>query len=147
VNWERIKATQENKVSKDSPLFAGISRSLPALARAQAVTERAATVGFDWEKTEEVLAKVDEELVELRDAIARRQREGVEEELGDLLFSLVNLSRFLGVQAEEALRGTTAKFLKRFRYVEERLQGTGNSLETASLAEMDRLWEEAKQFC
>jgi uncharacterized protein YabN with tetrapyrrole methylase and pyrophosphatase domain len=104
-------------------------------------------VGFDWEKTEEVLAKVDEELVELRDAIARRQREGVEEELGDLLFSLVNLSRFLGVQAEEALRGTTAKFLKRFRYVEERLQGTGNSLETASLAEMDRLWEEAKQFC
>ncbi len=145
VNWERIKATQEHKVPKDSPLFAGISRSLPALARAQAVTERAASVGFDWEKTEEVLAKVDEELAELREAVARQQREGMEEEIGDLLFSLVNLSRFLGVQAEEALRGTTAKFLTRFQYIEKRLQAMGTSVKTASLAEMDRLWEEAKQ--
>lgn len=145
VNWERIKATQEHKIPKESSLFAGISRSLPALARAQAVTERAATVGFDWEKTEDVLAKVDEELTELQEAIGRRHREAMEEELGDLLFSIVNLSRFVDVQAEEALRRTTGKFLKRFRHIEERLQERGVSLQDATLAEMDRLWEEAKQ--
>jgi len=145
VNWDRIKATQEGKAPKESPLFAGISRSLPALTRAQAVTERAATVGFDWERTEDVLAKVGEELAELRAAVARQHREGMEEEIGDLLFSLVNLSRFLDVQAEEALRGTTAKFLNRFQYIEERLRAEGKSVQTASPAEMDRLWEEAKR--
>jgi len=145
VNWERIKATQEHKPPKESQLFAGISRSLPALARAQAVTERAAAVGFDWEKTTEVMAKITEEWQELQEALARKDRDGSAEEIGDLLLAIVNLSRFLDVQAEEALRRTTGKFLKRFRHIEARLQERGVSLQDATLAEMDRLWEEAKQ--
>ncbi len=145
ANWERIKATQEHKISWESPLFSGISRSLPALARAQAVTERAATVGFDWEKTDQVIAKISEELHELAEALENKDPEGSEEEIGDLLFSIVNLSRFVDVRAEEALRGTTEKFLKRFRYIEEILKERGVAIEDASLADMDRLWDEAKR--
>ena len=145
ANWERIKATQEHKISRESPLFSGISRSLPALARAQAVTERAATVGFDWEKTDQVVAKISEELHELTEALNKKDREGSEEEIGDLLFSIVNLCRFVDVRAEEALRGTTEKFLKRFRYIEEILKERGVAVEDASLADMDRLWDEAKR--
>ncbi len=143
-NWEKIKATQEHKDKHASPLFDGISRSLPALSRAQEITERAATVGFDWERTEQVVEKIEEELQELKDAIGLKNQDGIEEEIGDLLFSVVNLSRFAGVRAEEALRQTTGKFLKRFQYIEKRLEEEGVSLEEATLATMDRLWEEAK---
>jgi tetrapyrrole methylase family protein / MazG family protein len=144
ANWERIKATQEHKDKHASPLFDGISRSLPALSRAQDITARAATVGFDWERTDQVIDKIEEELRELKEAIRRKDQDGMEEEIGDLLFSVVNLSRFANVRAEEALRRTTGKFLKRFQYIEKHLQEEGVSLEQATLADMDRLWEEAK---
>ncbi|MCX5826464.1 MAG: MazG family protein, partial [Deltaproteobacteria bacterium] len=143
-NWEKIKATQEHKDKHTSPLFDGISRSLPALSRAQDITARAAKVGFDWESTDQVIEKIEEELQELKEAIRLKDQDGMEEEIGDLLFSVVNLSRFADVRAEEALRRTTGKFLKRFQYIEKRLQEEGVSLEEATLATMDRLWEEAK---
>ncbi|MDI9569543.1 MAG: nucleoside triphosphate pyrophosphohydrolase [Pseudomonadota bacterium] len=145
ANWERIKTIQERKIARESPLFAGVSRSLPALARAQAITERAATAGFDWERTDQVIAKLSEELEELTEALETKDREGAEEEIGDLLFSVVNLSRFVQVRAEDALRGTTEKFLRRFRYMEEKLKERGLAVEEASPEEMDRLWTEVKQ--
>jgi MazG family protein len=144
ANWEKIKATQEHKDKHASPLFDGISRSLPALSRAQDITARAARVGFDWERTDQVIEKIEEELQELKEAIRMKDQDSMEEEIGDLLFSVVNLSRFANVQAEEALRRTTGKFLRRFQYIERRLQEEGVSLEEATLAAMDRLWEEAK---
>lgn len=144
ANWEQIKATEKRKDKHTSPLFDGISRSLPALSRAQDITARAATVGFDWERTEQVVEKIEEELQELKEAIRLNNQDGMEEEIGDLLFSVVNLSRFANVRAEEALRRTTGKFLKRFKYVEKRLAEEGVPLEEATLAAMDRLWNEAK---
>ncbi|MEI7637088.1 MAG: nucleoside triphosphate pyrophosphohydrolase [Syntrophus sp. (in: bacteria)] len=144
ANWEKIKATQEHKDKHVSPLNVGISRSLPALSRAQAITAQAATVGFDWERTDQVIEKIEEELQELKEAIRMKDHDNMEEEIGDLLFSVVNLSRFANVQAEEALRRTTGKFLRRFQYIEKRLQEKGVSLEEATLEVMDRLWEEAK---
>jgi len=144
ANWEMIKATQEHKDKHASLLFDGISRSLPALSRAQAITERAAEVGFDWERTDQVIDKIEEEIRELKEAIRMKNQDGMEEEIGDLLFSVVNLSRFANVHAEEALRRTTGKFLRRFQYIEKRLEEEGVSLEEATLAAMDRLWEEAK---
>ena len=144
ANWEQIKATQEHKDKHASPLFDGISRSLPALSRAQDITARAATVGFDWERTDQVIEKIEEELQELKETIRLKDQDGTEEEIGDFLFSVVNLSRFANVQAEEALRRTTGKFLRRFQYIEKRLQEEGISLEEATLAAMDRFWDEAK---
>jgi tetrapyrrole methylase family protein / MazG family protein len=144
ANWEQIKATEKHKDKHASPLFEGISRSLPALARAQDITARAAAVGFDWERTEQVIEKIEEELLELKEAIRLKDQGGMEEEIGDLLFSVVNLSRFVNVRAEEALRRTTGKFLRRFQYVEKRMQEEGVSMEEATLADMDRFWEEAK---
>ena len=144
ANWDKIKATQERKDRHASPLFDGISRSLPALSRAQDITARAARVGFDWERIDQVVEKVEEELQELKEAIGLKNQDGMEDEIGDLLFSVVNLSRFADVRAEEALRRTTGKFLRRFQYIEKHLQEQGVSMEEATLADMDRLWEEAK---
>ena len=144
ANWKEIKATEKCKGRQASTLFDGISRSLPALSRAQDITARAATVGFDWERTEQVIEKIEEELQELKEAIGWQDQDGMEEEIGDLLFSVVNLSRFAQVQAEAALRRTTGKFLRRFQYIERRLQEEGVRMEEAGLATLDRLWEEAK---
>lgn len=118
---------------------------MPALARAQKVTERASELGFDWPKVEPVWKKIEEELRELKAAVASGRKRRVREELGDLLFSLVNLSRFLDLEAEEALGQSTDRFLKRFDHIETRLRGRGKSLTESSLEEMDALWEEAKR--
>lgn len=141
-NWDAIKAAErlqqgQEKVSR----LAGVPKTLPALAYAQAVGRRASRVGFDWTEVQGVWSKVDEELAELR-----RASTSVEwaEELGDLLFALVNLARWLGVEAEEALRATNAKFRARFAQVEEEAHRRGVELEELRLDEMDRLWEEAK---
>ena len=144
ANWDEIKATVENKVKTASALFDGIPRSLPGLRQAQEVTRRAASVGFDWEKADQVLEKVEEEISELRRALRAADTVSIREEIGDLLFSIVNFSRFVDVEAEEALRGTIAKFIKRFTYVENKLKAEGKSPAEATLAEMDNLWEASK---
>ncbi len=138
INWQRLKEREKGR----SSILDGIPRALPALIRAHKITRRASRVGFDWRDPEGVMEKVEEELRELRDAMARK--ENVKEEVGDLLFSMVNLSRFIGVDPEEALHKACDRFEQRFRYIEGRLKAQGKPLEEASLEEMDKLWDEAK---
>jgi tetrapyrrole methylase family protein/MazG family protein len=136
-NWEEIKREEKGKHS----LLGGVSRSLPALARAQAIQKRVARVGFDWPDAEGVIAKIAEEVAELREAQGGKERE---EEVGDLLFSVVNLARWLNVDAESALRGACQQFIQRFSGMEELCRGRGLDLSELSLAEQDELWEEVK---
>jgi len=136
--WEEIK----NEEGRDSVL-AGVPKDLPALLKAYRITEKAKAVGFDWEKAEDVWLKVQEEMIELREAMDKR--EGVEEEIGDFLFAIVNLSRHLGIDPESALRKATRRFIERFSRIEAKAKEKGISLEDMSLEEMDEIWEEAKR--
>jgi MazG family protein len=142
-NWGKIKASEENIQARKS-LLDGIPRSLPALSRAQKLAGRAARVGFDWKGPEEVFAKVDEELSELKHAVTRGNAGEIHEELGDLLFVVVNAARHLAVNSEASLNETSDKFERRFRHIEARLSSRGKSPDHADLQEMDELWEEAK---
>ena len=121
-----------------------LPKSLPSLARAQRVTEDASKVGFDWPEVAPVWKKVEEEWHELKTAAATGNKNRAAEEMGDLLLSLVNLSRFLNVEAEEALSEAVERFLRRFAYVETKIQNQGRALCEATLEEMDAFWEEAK---
>jgi uncharacterized protein YabN with tetrapyrrole methylase and pyrophosphatase domain len=118
---------------------------LPALVEATQLTTRAAGVGFDWQNADQVLEKLNEELAELAEARARAAPEELENELGDLLFVLVNLARFLKLDPEQALRQTNRKFRERFGYLEQKLLAQGRSLAEASIEEMEALWQEAKR--
>jgi uncharacterized protein YabN with tetrapyrrole methylase and pyrophosphatase domain len=117
---------------------------MPALKRAQKVTEKASTVGFDWGKKEEVLDKIEEELNEFKSSLAANDMNCISEEIGDLLLSLVNLSRFVNVDAEESLTSSLTKFINRFSYIEQRLAEQGKDPAGASLEEMNDLWNESK---
>lgn len=139
-NWEQIKVKQENRKS----LLEGVPRQLSALLRAQRLQDKAAQVGFDWEDVAGIFEKIEEELGELSDAIQDKNPEEMEDEMGDLLFSLVNLSRHQQINAEDALRRTINKFVSRFQYIENKLQMQNKSVDKSSLEEMDKLWEEAK---
>ena len=141
INWERIK-TDAGRES----IFDGIPVAFPALARAFKIQDRAAKVGFDWGNAEEVWPKVEEELTELRQAAANQDSGRVEEEFGDLLFSLVNYARHIGVHPESSLRVSTEKFQKRFLYIENKLAKKNISLHDATLDEMNELWEESKKL-
>ena len=142
-NWRAIKASEENIRARKS-LLDGIPRSLPALSRAQKLAGRAARVGFDWTRADEVFGKIDEELEELKEAASSGSAEEIREELGDLLFVIVNCARHLNVNGEVALNETSDKFERRFRYIEQQMRLQGKALEDASLSEMDELWDEAK---
>jgi len=139
-NWEEIKSRRENRQS----ILEGIPRHMCALLRAQRVQDKASQVGFDWEDARGVLRKIREEIDELETSIERQNPEEIEEEIGDFLFSLVNLSRFYKINAEDALRKTTNKFIARFQYIEKKLAEKNIPLSQATLEEMDKLWEEAK---
>ncbi len=148
-NWEQIKQLEHKKEARHSALD-GVPPTLPGLIKAQRTQEKAARVGFDWKDAAGPLAKIEEELAELKAEIAARKSEDpadsdrVKEELGDLLFSVANLARHLKVDSESALEGTTAKFARRFRAVEAGAKGAGRNLKDMTLAEMDALWEAAK---
>ncbi|MBI4547559.1 MAG: nucleoside triphosphate pyrophosphohydrolase [Ignavibacteriae bacterium] len=137
-NWEKLKMDEGR-----SSLMDGVPKELPALLRAHRLTDRAAKVGFDWEKKENAWKKVEEEMRELHHAI--ESEENVEAEFGDLLFGLVNYARFININPENALRQTVEKFVTRFRYIEKRLKEMGKDVHSSSLEEMDKLWEEAKR--
>ena len=122
----------------------GVPNSLPSLIRAQRLQQKASYAGFDWEKIEQVWGKVNEEILELKEAEASGNNEHIEEEIGDLLFAIVNLSRYLTISSEDALRKTNQKFIRRFKKVEEGIKAKGKKLDEASLEEMDYLWNEAK---
>jgi len=142
ANWEKIKKEEKGEERKSA--LAGIPPQMPALMKAQKITEKAARVGFDWEHVDQVFAKVLEELHELEETMVTRDQERMEAELGDLLFATVNLGRFLAVNPEEALRKTINRFTDRFGHVEETLHGRGIQLKDASMEEMESLWQEAK---
>ena len=144
-NWEQIKRG-EKKAAKEFPsVVSGIPRHLPALLKAEQVQRKVSRVGFDWKSVAPVVAKVEEELAEVRHAVARRKPAEVREELGDLLFAIVNLGRFLGHSAEEALDGTIHKFIRRFQEIERRLHAQGREVTVCSLAELDAIWEQIKR--
>ena len=144
-NWGRIKASEEI-IRQRGSLLDGIPRSLPALSRAQKLSGRAAKVGFDWTRAEDVFAKVDEELGELKEAVHANDLRQVREELGDLLFVVTNAARHLQVNSEVALNETSDKFERSFRHIETSLRERGKSPQEVDLAEMDRLWDEAKEL-
>ncbi len=144
--WDQIKRDENRGKGKaHAGLLDGVPRAQPALTEAQQLTSRAASVGFDWDNPDQVLAKLDEELKELGEARRQDLGEEIAQEVGDLLFVLVNLARLLKVDSEQALRGTNAKFRGRFGYLERKLAAQGTGLADATLAEMDKLWEEAKK--
>ena len=144
--WGEIKATEKkDKGGEDLGLLGGVPRALPALVEAQQISSRAAAVGFDWENPEQVLEKLNEELAEFAEARRRASHPEIEDELGDMLFVLVNLARFVKVDPEQALRSTNAKFRKRFGYVERKLAETGRKPADATIDEMEALWQEAKK--
>ncbi len=142
VKWEKIK--QQEKSSRESVLD-GVPKSLPALLKAYRVQQKAARIGFDWEAAGSVIGKLDEEVAEFKEAVASKDQRKIEEETGDILFTLVNLSRFIKVNPEEALQRTVDKFIARFKHVEQAAAKAGRRLEEMSLDEMDGLWNEAKK--
>ena len=144
ARWEDIKA-EERQSKAQHGVLDDVPVGLPALHRAAKLTKRAARVGFDWPSTDEVFAKLDEEVAELKAEIAAGDTAKAAEEMGDLLFVVANLARKLGVEPEDALRATNAKFVRRFHFIEAELAKEGRSPEQSDLAEMDGLWDAAKQ--
>jgi MazG family protein len=143
-NWTQIKKAEKNATNDTSGLLESIPMDLPALLRAHRLSERASKVGFDWTDTAGIRDKVREEFDELDSAVVGGEREEVAEELGDLLFSVVNLCRHKGFNAEHLLRMANIKFQKRFKEMEKRLEATGTQLEEASLEEMNGVWDKVK---
>jgi tetrapyrrole methylase family protein/MazG family protein len=144
--WDEIK--QEEKAGRGEGhhnLLEGVPRSMPALVEAQQMASKAAQVGFDWENIEQVFAKMREELDELTRARESAVAEHIEDELGDVLFVLVNIARFLKVDPEQALRKTNAKFRRRFGYIEDRLRDQGKGFGDSDINEMEDLWQQAKK--
>jgi len=139
-NWEQIKM-QEGKKS----VLSGVPKSLPAVVKATRIQEKAKQVGFEWENKEDVWKKVEEEITELHEAVAENNAEHIEEEFGDVMFSLINYARFLQIDAEGVLEKTNKKFISRFTQMEEEAAMQGKSLADMSLVQMDDLWNEIKR--
>jgi tetrapyrrole methylase family protein/MazG family protein len=148
VNWEAMKAEEKRRkgAEKAPSMLDGIPPDLPALMKAYKIQKKAAKVGFDWGEIEPVLSKIEEELAELKERIAENDLEKGADELGDLLFAVVNASRFIDADPEEALSRTNRKFKHRFQYIEEKLRINGKTFDQTDLIEMDAWWEEAKRL-
>lgn len=144
--WGEVKAAEKKDKGKQAEtLLGGVPRALPALVEAQQIASRAAGVGFDWENAEQVVEKLHEELAEFAEARRRASQDELEDELGDMLFVIVNMARFAKVDPEQALRRSNAKFRERFGHIEQRLAERGKRLEDSNIQEMEALWQEAKQ--
>lgn len=143
VHWEEMK--KKEKGNRKS-ILEGVPKELPALLRAHQLQSRAARVGFDWERIDQVFDKVEEEISEFKEAYRNKERERMEDELGDIFFSLVNVARFLEVNPEDALRSAIGRFTARFSYIEEAAADEGMSLSSLSIDEMERLWHKAKKM-
>jgi MazG family protein len=138
-NWEQIKL-KEGK----SSVLSGVPHAMPALIKALRIQEKAKQVGFEWEHIDQVKAKVDEEMQELSEALAKADQDKIEDEMGDVFFAMINYARFAKVDPEQALERTNRKFIKRFQYIEQQAKRLNLSLDEMSLAQMDALWNEAK---
>ena len=147
-NWEKIKLAEKDKEGNavNKTVLEGVPQSLPAMIKSWRIQEKARGAGFDWEKPEQVLEKVREELSELQAEINTEQNQArIEDEFGDLLFALINYARFIHVNPEDALEKTNRKFMARFNYMEERVRASGKHLSDLTLAQMDAYWNEAKE--
>lgn len=142
--WAEIKKGEKKPEGARTGYLSGVPEVLPALLRAHKISEKAARAGFDWKDVDGVLKKFDEELKEFMEALRERDAAGMEEELGDLLFTVVNIGRFIEVNPEDALRKTIGKFITRFHHVEREITRRGQDLSSTPLEEMERLWGEAK---
>jgi nucleoside triphosphate diphosphatase len=142
--WEQIKAREQEDAGERRSLLRGVPKSLPSLLRAHEIGTRAGTVGFDWPRTADVVDKIEEEVAELRRAVTSEGRERAEEEMGDVLFSIANLSRQLGIEPESALRKANEKFSARFEALEHALEARGRSIHDATLEEMEAEWNVVK---
>ena len=144
VNWEKLK--NEERKAENKSVLSGVPQSLPALLRASRLTEKAARIGFDWRRTEEVFEKIEEEIAEVHEAIESGDQEKIHDEIGDLLFTVANIARKLDVNAEEALQSTNRKFTRRFEAMERSVREKGQNLDQLTLEEMDALWDAAKSL-
>jgi XTP/dITP diphosphohydrolase len=139
-NWENLKLKEGNK-----SVLQGVPKGLPALVKANRIQDKVAGVGFDWERPEQVFEKLKEELGEFAQEVKEGNKEAMESEFGDVLFSIVNYARFLKIDPENALERTNKKFMGRFQYLEQRAKDLGKTLHEMTLAEMDVFWDEAKK--
>ena len=143
ANWEKIKLSEKDG---NTSVLSGVPKSLPAMVKACRIQEKARGVGFDWENSNQVFEKVEEELQEFKHELADNNRKKIEEEFGDLLFALVNYSRFIKINPEDALERTNLKFIERFSYIEKKAKEDNRSIETLSLDEMEYFWNEYKEL-
>jgi XTP/dITP diphosphohydrolase len=141
--WEQVKLKEKDG---NKTVLAGIPEALPALVKAYRIQDKAANVGFDWEKPEDVWAKVKEEISEFEAEVKTMDEEKAAEEMGDLFFALVNAARLYGIRPDNVLEKTNAKFIRRFNYIEQQAKQKGQSLKEMTLDEMEALWQEAKQL-
>ena len=143
TQWEEIKSKEKGKANRESVLD-GIPPHLPGLLRAQKLQKKAAKQGFDWDKINDVFDKLDEEVAEFKEAVLSGKETDMTSELGDIIFVLVNIAKFKKIDAEEALRATNNKFIKRFQYIEAEVTKRGKTLKETSLEELEKYWQEAK---
>ena len=143
TQWEEIKSKEKGKANRESVLD-GIPRHLPGLLRAQKLQKKAAKQGFDWDKIDDVFDKLDEEVAEFKEAVLSGKETDMTSELGDIIFVLVNIAKFKKIDAEEALRATNNKFIKRFQHIEAKVAKCGKTLKKTSLEELEKYWQEAK---
>jgi MazG family protein len=142
--WEQIKAGEQTAAGERRSLLRGVPKALPSLLRAHEIGTRVAAVGFDWARTSDVVDKIEEEVAELREAVDGEGLRRAEEEMGDLLFTIANLARKLGIEPESALRMANEKFTERFEALERRFEETGRSVHDATLDEMETVWQQIK---
>lgn len=142
-NWERMKSAERKKEEKS--LMSGVPGSLPALLKASRLTEKAARVGFDWKTTGDIFEKIAEEVAELKEAVDHQDRSAIEDELGDLCFTIANIARHLKINPEEALQRANRKFQTRFQWMESDIAGRSRSFDDFDLEGLDELWESAKK--
>jgi XTP/dITP diphosphohydrolase len=141
-NWEKIKTKEKNQDS----ILSNISKSLPALTKSMRIQEKVRAVGFDWDNKKQVMEKFDEEIIEMKKEIRKKNnKKKIMKEIGDVFFSLINYSRFIGIEPEEALENTNSKFTKRFKHLENSIKKEGKNLMKMNLQEMDKYWDKAKK--
>jgi len=143
--WEEIKKKERSEANHKS-ILESVPKHLPSLLRAQKLQKKAKKAGFDWNQISDVFNKLDEEIAEFKEAILTEEKNNIQGELGDILFVLVNIAKFKNIDAEEALRTTNNKFIKRFQYMEKKVAETGKTLKETSLEEMEHHWQEAKNI-
>ncbi|HIB43371.1 MAG TPA: nucleoside triphosphate pyrophosphohydrolase [Nitrospina sp.] len=141
--WEEIKRNEKNQANQKS-ILDNIPKNLPSLLRAQKLQKKAAKEGFDWDQISDVFDKLDEEIVEFKEAVLKKKSADIQNEIGDMIFIITNIAKCYKIDAEEALRSTNNKFIKRFQYIEQKIKAKGKTLKDSPLEEMERYWQEAK---